>query len=199
MARNLPPKIDIRKLPAGHCHFSASSAGESAIFLCWGHPYGPTGEQLQADVAWLRTNNYVVNPDIIKIMKEHQTSAPAVEEVKHCTQCSAKITMGSKFCHECGTPQTVVWTPGQADDEVKSLLNLIDPSNPIASLAAINAPQSNQKRQTPDEIFRALNKHEQNNPEIAAAASNVGGKIVSEVNEYGTIAITKTPKNKKAD
>ena len=61
------------------------------------------------------------------------------------------------------------------------------------------SPQSNQKRQTPDEIFRALNKHEQNNPEIAAAASNVGGKIVSEVNEYGTIAITKTPKNKKAD
>ena len=198
MARPLPPQIDIKKLPAGHCSFSASNSSENGIFLCWGHPYDMTGKQLQADVSWLRVNNYVVNPDIIRIMKEHQTVAPVAEEVKHCTQCSAKIAMGAKFCQECGTPQTVVWTPGQADAEAQSLLNLIDPANPIGSLAAINAPQSNQKRQTPDEIFRTLNRNEANNPEVRAAAGEVGGKVVSEVNEYGTIAITKAPKTKKA-
>ena len=196
MTRTLPPQIDMKRLPAGHCHFSASSTGENGIYLCWGHPYDPTGKQLPADIAWLRANNYVVNPDIIRIMKEHQTAAPVAEEVKHCTQCSARILMGAKFCSECGTPQTVVWTPGQADEEVQSLLNLIDPTNPIGSLAALNAPKSNQKRQTPDEIFRVLNKHEQNNPELIAIASKEGGKVVSAVNEFGTIAITKVPKKK---
>ena len=197
MARTLPPQLDMKKLPAGHCHFSGSpNTGENGIILCWGHPYDAAGKQLPADVAWLRSNNYVVGPDIIRIMKEHQTVAPAVEETKHCSQCSAKISMGSKFCCECGTPQTVVWAPGQADEEVKSLLNLIDPTNPIGSLAALNAPSSNQRRQTPDEIFRTLNRHEANDPELAAAAAKEGGKVVSAVNEYGTIAITKAPKTR---
>ena len=195
MARAPSPQLDVKRLPAGHCHFSGSpNSGENSIFLCGGHPYDAAGKLLPADVAWLRSNNYVVNSDVIKIMKEHQTTAPVVEEVKHCSQCSAKITLGAKFCSECGTPQRVVWTPGQADADAQSLLNLIDPANPIGSLVAINTPRSNQKRQTPDEIFRTLNRHEHNDPELAAAASKEGGKVVSAVNEYGTIAITKAPK-----
>ena len=195
----VPKTIDIKRLPPGHAKFQGGN-GENSIYLAHGSPYNAKGELLPADAEWLRSHNYVYNEDVGRILREHDTAPKKPVEVKHCAQCSGTMAMSAKFCPECGAPQVLatMWAPNNSSPEDDRLAKLVDPMDTLGSLAALTDTTPAPRRQTPDEIFAALNADTARRAGLSKIAadlskdpSNKVAGIIGGVNEFGTLTVVK--------
>ena len=151
-----PPTINLRRLPAGHCYFSAPRA-KKAIYLCYGHPYNACGDKLRASIIWLWCNNYVVNSDIMRALRKQQT---AVLGYVWCTILLAAATALKwvrggfrRITYERN--QSVATTSSVMDEEQRKLLTEVVANEKVA-FSEFAAYNSFVTERVTDEDYRSL-------------------------------------------
>ena len=150
-----PQKLNLKKLPPGHSMWNEH--GKHTVIIAYGSPYDAGGTILPLDREWLVKNDYVFNDAMLaqlRIQVKENVPAPT----KNCTQCSASMPMGFRFCPDCGTPQALsgpgdVWVPGSGGSG-DAIARLLDPDDPLGSVATATAEP--QRRETAEEIYKRL-------------------------------------------
>lgn len=188
-------KLDVKKLPPGHAIFR-QERGKSLI-IAGGYPYTLGGDPLPVDVGKLSELGYPTHEAVIKLLAARQRKETA--QPKNCIKCSASIPYSSKFCLECGSQQ--IWVPGSDDPEGQAIARLVDASDPLGSLMAIQrADEPGPPRETPDDIFKRLNAQEEQLVRKDLPSSSLGELgpegITYADSEFGKVEMSRVKKKK---